>query len=180
MKTNLFLVISLAAIIIWSCSSQSDKRSKENTGNVLVQESDGTLTLPLENAVCYSNLEDPSSNTAEWSVAISQAGRYSIWLSSATTDTTDFSFAKSVKINLQDNQIDLKPEGNKIIRNSSEVRHPFYRADLKIGTFYFPEPGDYYIQVISDKILAKGQGPGNSQSDDKTRLLSLYLSPVTR
>ncbi len=181
MKTNLFLLISLAAIIVWACSCQSDKKGMRNAGNLLVQEADGTLTLPLENAACYSNPEDPSYNTAEWSVNISTAGRYSIWLSSATTDTTDFSFARTVKVSLQDNQIELKPEGKKqIIRNSSEVNHPFYRADLQIGTFFFQEPGDYYIQVISDKIIAKGQGPGNSQTPDKTRLLSLYLSPVTR
>ena len=180
MKTNLFVSVSLALIFIWSCTGQKDRKGAEVAGNAAVQEADGTLSLPLENAVYYSNLEDPSSNTAEWSVAISRAGRYSIWMSSATTDTTDFSYVRSFKINLQDTQIDLKPEDNKIIRNSADVNHPYYRADLKIGNFFFPEPGDYYIQVISDKILAKGQGPGNSQSDDKTRLLSLYLSPVTR
>lgn len=179
MKTNLFLLIFLAVMAVWSCVSRTDRKGIDGSGSAVVQP-DGTLTLPLENAVCYSNLDDPSSNTAEWSVAIPNTGRYTIWLSSATTDTTDFSFVRSVKVNLQDTQIDLKPEDNKIIRNSSEVNHPYYKADLKIATFFFPEPGDYYIQVISDKITSNGESPGEVKSYYNTRLLSLYLSPYSR
>ena len=38
------------------------------------RKSDGTLALNIENATCYSDVVNPSSNTAEWNVVVSKTG----------------------------------------------------------------------------------------------------------
>lgn len=176
MKTNLFVSIFIASAIICSCNSRSDNKTDKSSENFILQQPDGTLTLRLEKAVYYNNDDDPSGNTAEWNVTITKTGRYNVWLSSATRDTTDLNYTKDVKVNLQDNPLEASKEINRIIRNSDEVRHPYYQADSFMGSFFVQEPGEYYVQVISEKIMSEE----NRKEADNIRLMSVLLTPQTR
>ncbi len=153
MKSKLFAIVGFISLLIWSCGTKSDRNNV--TENSVIQQEDGTLSLNMEKATCYNDEVNPSSNTAEWNVVVSKPGRFNVWLSSATKDTTDLSYMNSVKISLLDNQLEVDPACDKIVRNSNEVSYPYYRADSYMGSFYISEPGQYNIQVISEKVLPR-------------------------
>ncbi len=177
MKSKLF-AIGMAALFVWSCGTRSDKNNVPE--NAVVQQEDGTLALNLDKATCYNDAVNPSSNTAEWNVVVSKPGRFKVWLSSATKDTTELSYINSVKVSLLDNQLEVDPACDKIVRNSDEVSYPYYRADSYMGSFYISEPGEYNIQVISEKVLPKEAMNDVSSGPADTRLMSVILTPNTR
>jgi hypothetical protein len=158
---------------------ESKKDSKESENRILQQE-DGIVSLNLDKAGFYCDLADPSNNTADWNVVISKPGRFKVWLSSATKDTLDLNYADSVRISLLDNQLLVKPSCDKIVQNSSEVNYPYFRADSYMGTVYFSEPGEYNIQVISEKVTAKTARSQNTSVADDTKLMSVILTPGIR
>jgi hypothetical protein len=177
-KTIAFIVAGL--MFMWACGDRSGLKETLNDGNTILQQEDGSLALNLEKAACYNDEVNPASNTAEWKVAISKPGRFKVWLSSATKDTTDLSYVNSVKIALIDSFLEADPACDKIIRDSNEVSWPYYRADSYMGSFYIQEAGVYNIQVISEKILPReAMNQIHSQADD-TRLMSVLLTPITR
>ncbi len=176
---RLFFVVGMAAMLGISCS-HGENSGDAKDGNLVMQQDNGTVLLQLDKAECYSDETDPSSNTAEWKVAISKAGRYKIWLSSATKDTMNLSYIYKIKVNLQDNQLDIKPEYNKIIQDSDEVQYPYFQADSYMGTFYVPEPGEYVIQIISELVVSQESGSGIAGLSDDIRLMSLVLTPSSR
>lgn len=181
MNIRTLLYSGLASVLLFSCTSGNGK--KVNPGaesNVVLQQEDGTLILKLEKAACYSDVNDPASNTAEWNVVISTPGRYSVWLSSATTDTLDLNYTNTVKVNFLDNQLEVDPACDRIVKNSEDVSYPYYRADSYMGSFYVMEPGEYNIQVISEKIVSKELRNETAYLSDNTRLVSLSLAPVKR
>lgn len=178
MSKTLFAIVGLAALLVWSCGNQS--QNKNNADNAVIQQEDGTLSLNLENATCYNDEVNPSSNTAEWNVVVSKPGRFKVWLSSATKDTTDLSYRNTVKISLLDNELEADPACDKIVKNSGEVSYPYFRADSYMGSFYISEPGEYNIQIISEKVLPKEAMNDISSKPDDTRLMSVILTPNTR
>lgn len=181
MKIHTLLCVGLASVLLFSCSSNSgNKTNSKPESDVVLQQEDGTITLNLEKAACYSDVNDPSSNTAEWNVLISTPGRYSVWLSSATKDTLDLNYTNTVKVNFLDNQLEVDPECDRIVKNSEDVSYPFYRADSYMGSFYVMEPGEYNIQVISEKIISKEQRNETAYLSDNTRLVALSLAPIKR
>jgi hypothetical protein len=148
--------------------------------NIILQGEDGTISLKLDKAACYSDITDPASNTAEWEVSISKPGRYKVWLSSATRDTLALKYANSVKIRFLDNQLEVNPICDKVIPNSSDISYPYYRADSYMGSFYIQDPGVYNMQVISEKVLSKEMREQTASLTDTTRLMSVILIPLTR
>ncbi len=180
MKSNIFVCIGLFSFFLFGCSNHSDRKGVMSGENIIVQEEDGTISLELDNAACYSDVTDPSSNTAEWEMSITKPGRYKVWLSSATRDTLALKYANSVKIQLLDNQIEVIPICDKVIQNSRDISFPYYRADSYMGSFYIQEPGVYNIQVISEKVLSKEMRAQTASLTDTTRLLSVVLVPMTR
>jgi hypothetical protein len=161
-----------------SCGKKSVSRNA--SVNAILQDADGTLALNMEKATCYSDMINPSSNTAEWNILVSKPGRFKVWLSSATKDTTDLSYVNSVKISLLDKQLEVNPECDKIVLDSEEVSFPYFRADSYMGSFYISEPGEYSIQLISEKVLSKEALNKRSEGLDETKLMSVILSPITR
>jgi hypothetical protein len=123
---------------------------------------------------------DPSNNTAEWTVAISRAGGYKVWLASATRDTFNLNYSHTVKVNLADSQLVAIPVCDKIIRNSSDVAYPYFRADTYMGSFYVSEPGEYNIQVISEKVVPETEPGVTEVVSGKSRMLAIILSPNDR
>lgn len=178
MKGRFITVIMLNIMLLWSCGNFSGKDMADSS-NIIHQQPDGSYALQLEEAAFYNDDFNPSSNTAEWRVRISEPGRYQVWLSSATRDTTDLSYPNSVRISFLDNQLEADPACDKIIENSSDVTFPYFRADSYMGTFYFGEPGEYYIQVVSEKVVPF-EALNQSQQLPDTKLISVILTPMTR
>jgi hypothetical protein len=177
MRRKLFVLTGLGIMLLWSCGDKTGDRASENT---ILQGSDGTLLLNLEKAVCYNDETNPASNTAEWNIRISKPGRFKVWLSSATKDTTSLNYKNSVRIFLMDNLLEGNPACDKIVLNSKEVTYPYYKADSYMGTFYISEPGDYTIQLVSEKVLPHEALNNFNGGPDETRLMSVMLTPNTR
>jgi len=152
----------------------------QEADNRIIQQQDGTVSLKLEKAACYSDAVNPSNNTADWNVVISKPGRFKVWLSSATKDTADLSYSSSVKVNILDDHLEVTPAIDKVVTNSDDVPDSYYRADSYVGSFYVPEPGEYNIQVISDKVIAKNAGSKNNPQIDDTILMSVLITPAIR
>jgi hypothetical protein len=180
MKTNLLLSIVCFSLCLLSCNNQTDKKGLTSGNNTILQEADGSISLKLEKAACYSDANDPSSNTAEWTMSISKPGRYNLWLSSATRDTLVLNYQNTVKVSFLDRQLEVDPVCDKVVQNSEGISFPFFRADSFMGSFFIQEPGDYNIQVISEKIMPVEMLEKTASLSDTTRFMSLFLVPNTR
>jgi hypothetical protein len=178
MSRKILTLASLVVLLVWSCGKRSD--SGTVSVNTVLQGEDGTLALKIDRATCYNDAVNPSSNTAEWNFVVSKPGTFKVWLSSATKDTTHLKYINSVKISLLDKQLEVNPECDKVVLNSGDVSYPYFRADSFVGSFYISEPGEYSIQVISEKVLTKEAMNRNSSGTDDTRLMSVILTPMTR
>jgi hypothetical protein len=181
MKKVLFVwVVLIGVTLIVSCSN--GVRSDENVvaENKVLQQKDGTISLKIDRAECYHDMVNPSSNTAEWDIVVSKSGRYDVWLSSATVDTTDLKYKDSVLLSIRDNRFEAIPIVNKVVQNSTEVSRPYYQADSFMGSLYIQDTGVYSVQVISDRILPKNFRQGGSSSDDLTKILAVSLTPAKR
>jgi hypothetical protein len=173
-------LIGLAVIPFWSCGHLSSTKVSHEAENRIVQQNDGTISLILDKAACYSDKTNPSNNTADWNIVISKPGRFKVWLTSATKDTSVLKYANSVRISLLDDQLEANPGCDKIVRNSSDVHYPYFRADSYMGSVYVSEPGEYNIQLISEKVIARAAESNNSSLPDDTKLMSVVLTPTTR
>jgi hypothetical protein len=173
-----FLSVTVVFLISYSCNYSGKKVAASDSK--IKQLEDGTINLHIEKAACYHDKKNPASNTAEWNIIISKPGRFKVWLSSATIDTMDLKYDNSVKISLQDERLDVKPVGDKIVLNTSDVKYPYFRADSFMGTFYVQEPGEYSLQVISEKVIAQRGDNQSGNGIDHTRLISVFLTPMTR
>lgn len=181
MRRRVFIwVILIMVMAAYSCSNTSKKNQAGITGveKKILQKEDGTISLMLEKADCYSDVVHPSSNTAEWNVLVSKSGRYNVWLSSATKDTNDLHYSNAVMFSFDDKRLQAHPECDKVVRNSSDVSYPYFRADSFMGLLYIQDTGLYNIQVISDKILPEANIDAGSAGSENTKLLSVFLTPI--
>ncbi|HRR16675.1 MAG TPA: hypothetical protein P5320_08105, partial [Bacteroidales bacterium] len=119
-------------------------------------------------------------NTAEWSIKITKPGRYGVWLVSAAKDTMNLGYRAPVTIDINGERLEVKPVGNKIVRNAGNVKSPYYRADSYAGTFYVQNPGEYNVQVISEKIIALDNRKNWQNEPVNTMLMSVMLTPMSR
>ena len=167
-------------LLTFSCGNSGNKSEKTagDDGHKVKQLDDGTINLQIDKAFCYNNKSDPSYNAAEWNIIVTRPGRYEVWLSSATIDTVDLQYTNMVTISLQDKQLNVRPVSNKIVLNSSSVRYPYYRADSYMGEFYIQDPGEYSVQLISEKVIAKSDTVSGSGVLDHTRVMSVFMTPM--
>lgn len=172
-----FTIIVFILSISISCNNSSNSNGKAEK---ITQQADGTISLLLEKASLYNCESNPANNTAEWNFIVSRPGRYGVWLSTATTDTMDLRYSSSVKISLQDERIEAKPVGNKIVLNANDVKYPYYRADSYMGTFYIEQAGEYSIQVINEKVISVDKKQDSDNNSNSTRMMSVVLTPMTR
>ena len=175
-RVSIACFIALALIPVWSCRHTENIKVVKETENRILQQEDGTVSLKLDKAGRYCDQVNPSNNTADWDIVISKPGRFKVWLSSATKDTSNLKYGNPVKISLLDDQLEVKPLADRIVLNSDEVQYPYFRADSYVGSVYVSEPGEYNLQVISDKVIVRTPG-AVSQAD--TELLSVLLTPTT-
>jgi hypothetical protein len=181
MRSKLLMLSAFAAIThFYSCKSAGNENITSNylSDNKILQKEDGTISLELQEAACYSDMEDPSGNTAEWDVVISKTGRYDVWLSSFTKDSTNLNYKNSVKVSVDDTRIEAHPEVDKIVDNSSDGDLRYYTAGSFMGSMFIQDTGLLSFQVISEKILPKDYNwnNGNANKDD-SKLISIHLTP---
>lgn len=169
-------------LLLYSCHNTGEQKESGDkiVQNKILQQSDGTISLKVDKADCYQDLANPSSNTAEWNVVVSKSGRFNVWLSSATKDTTDLKYDNSVMLSILDNRIEVRPACDKIVHNSSDVTYPYFRADSFLGSLYIQDTGLYNIQIISEKIVPKEIKKAISSGSESSKLLSVFLTPVSR
>ena len=181
MKKNLLVVMMMiVVVIVYSCNNNNGQKNAVNktAQNTIKQQKDGTISLKVDKAECYHDLVNPSSNTAEWNFVVSKSGRFNVWLSSATKDTTNLQYKNKVMLSLLDNRLEVKPGCDKIVHNSGDVSYPYFRADSFIGSLYIQDTGLYYIQVVSEKILPQDSKNDKSSSAENTKFLSVFLTPI--
>jgi hypothetical protein len=183
MKRELFSWMVLIGVALFvSCNNavRSDENRNMVAENRILQQKDGTISLKIDNAECYHDVANPSSNTAEWNVVVSKSGRYDIWLSSVTKDTTDLKYKNSVLLSIRDNRFETIPIVNRVVQNSGDVPRPFYQADSFMGSLYIQDTGIYNVQVISDKVLPVNFRDNGTSPGDQTKILSVSLTPAKR
>jgi len=143
-----------------------------------VKEDNGSgFTLLLKDASLLQVDSNPEYNTAEWSFTVKQPGRYDIWLSSLTCDTSNVLFASDVTITAGDTRIEKKPVSDQIITDDASVKSPWVRADSHMGSVFFSEPGEYQVQVISDRVVPSASEEKTAKTNNQTLIKSLILKP---
>ena len=181
MKNDFFAwMVLLGVTLIVSCNNggRSDENRNIVAENRIWQQKDGTISLKIDKAECYHDIINPSSNTAEWNMVVSKSGRYDVWLSSATKDTTDLKYKSSVLLSIRDNRFETLPIVNRVVQNSSDVPRSYYKADSFMGSLYIQDTGVYSVQVISDKVLPVDIKGSASSPDGQTKIVSVSLTPV--
>lgn len=176
MRRKIFALLIAGVIALsYSCSNSGKEYSMGNQIPIdqILQEQDGTISLDVDQADTYSDASNPSDNTAEWNVKVSKSGRFNVWLSSMTNDSTNLNYKDSVRVSVMDNKsLEALPSVSKIIGNSTDVSMP-YRADSFIGSLYIRDTGLVSIQVVSEKILPKKE----SSDIHDSKLVSVILTP---
>ena len=181
MRKGLLIWVTLIGIATVMSCKPTVKASDESTPvDKVKQDKDGTISLKVEKASTYRDMDNPSSNTAEWNVVVSKSGRFNVWLSSATKDTTDLKYKNSVLLSIRDNRIEKRPGCDKIIQNSSDVSYPYFRADSFMGSLYIQDTGLINVQIISEKIVTENGKVNGNSTPENSKLLSVFLTPATR
>ena len=147
----------IVLVMVLSMVSCKDNKGTDGTKpvgkNERISGHDGGVTLFIENADLMQVDSNPAYNTAEWSFKVDKPGRFDVWLSSITSDTSRLLYADNVTITAGDTRIEKVPVGDEIVTDDKNVRSPWFRADSHMGSVFFSEAGEYQIQVISDRVL---------------------------
>jgi len=178
MKRMKYLLLLALLIIAGGCGGPGDSVNRQTEPDI-EQQADGKVILDLRKAYLLQDSLHPDMNTAEWSFSIKSKGRYELWLSSFTKDTMDLKYESPVIIYFQDKRIQARPVGNQIIADDGGSSREYFRADSKLGSVYIDNPGNYNIQVVSDKVRPYETGL-TSMGSRHTELRSLILKPMTR
>lgn len=177
MKRKIIFFISVTGISLF-VSCNNTQPITQPTAEAIKQQEDGTISLRLDKADFYVDMDDRSDNSAEWNVVVLKSGRYNVWITSATLDTTDLKYKNPVMVNVQDKMIAAHPDCDKIFANSKDVPYPYFRADSFLGSLYLPDTGQFYIQVTSENIMPGDLNVSGSSESDTTKLISVSFEPV--
>ncbi len=136
------------------------------------------VVLLIADADLIQVRDNPQYNTAEWLFTVKKPGRYDVWLSSLTSDSTKLYYADNVIITAGDSRLTKKPISDEIVLDDNSVRKPWYRADSHMGSIFFSKPGEYQIQVISDKVKPLSSSITDISLEKQTLINSLILKPL--
>jgi hypothetical protein len=175
-KTGVILLIGMTALV--SCNNNKGANESKIAGNNdKITGRDGGVTFLIENADLIQVDSNPQYNTAEWNFEVKEPGRYDVWLSSITCDTSHLLFADNVTITAGDTRLEKKPIGDEIIIDDKSIKSPWFRADSHMGSVFFSKPGEYQIQVISDRVVPHSSDPSKVSIDEHTLINSLIFKP---
>lgn len=183
MERKIFILLILVGMgFVCSCNNSSKKTEAgdHRIGAAIKQQNDGLISLNIDKSDRYSDMTNPTGNTAEWKVVVSKSGRYNVWISSATKDTNDLRYKDKVRVSLQDLNVEAYPACDKIILNSTDVSYPWFRADSFIGSMFIENPGVFPVQIISEQIVPGDYQIHNNSAAEHSRLLAVYLTPASR
>lgn len=171
---GLVVAVAMTACNDTGSSGKAGKKAKaENTSG----QAEGVV-LRISDAALIQVDSNPQYNTAEWHFTVNKAGRYDVWLSSLTSDTTFLQFADSVIITAGDSRITGRPVGDEIITDDGSVKAPWYRANSHMGSVFFSKPGEYQVQVISDRVEKLSSDLSDLSVDKGILINSLILKPI--
>jgi len=173
-KLGLFWLI--VAVVAFSCKNSSVRSVAANDTKATAA-AESSVSLKIEDAALVEDENDPDSNTAEWSFKVDHAGRYEVWLSSVTRDTLNMGFDTVVTITAGDSRLEKLPLGDKIIADATNAEGYRFKAESEMGSVFFNAPGDYTIQIISEKIKSPAD-KNISAEKEMTLIKSLILRPV--
>ena len=174
-------LVSLAGLAgLTSCRNDGTHTGPEANGNTEsygVQENGVELLITKADLIQVDN--NPQYNTAEWLFTVNKPGRYDVWLSSLTCDTLQLRYADNVIITAGDSRLAKRPVSDQVVTDDKSVKKPWYRADSHMGSVFFGKPGEYQIQVISDRVEPHGSDNSDLNVDKHTLINSLILKPMT-
>ncbi len=160
-----------------SCGNEGKNNSANDKGNGDVAARGEGVVLLIADADLIEVDGNPQYNTAEWVFRVEKPGRYDVWLSSLTLDTTRLRFAENVVITAGETKLAKKPSGDQIVTEDESVKEPWFRADSHMGSIFFSKPGEYPVQVISDRVEAHGNDLSQLSLDEHTIINSVILKP---
>jgi hypothetical protein len=172
--------ITLVLLVsITSCKQDGTRDSdKDKNASDRSVTTDNGVTLLIKDADLMQVDSNPEYNTAEWLLTVKKPGRYDVWLSSLTCDTLNLQFADNVTITAGDSRLTKKPVGDEIVTDDKSVKGPWYRADSHMGSIFFSTPGEYQVQIISDKVVPHSSDLSRISVDKHTLINSLILKPM--
>lgn len=174
--------VLLGLVIIYPMTACNDtggagKESMKARAEKSAGQAEG-VTLLISDAALIQIDSNPQYNTAEWHFTVHKAGRYDVWLSSLTCDTTHLNFVDSVVITAGDTRLTGRPVGDEIVTEDMSVKEPWYRADSHMGSIFFSKPGEYQVQVISDRVEKLSADISDLNVNKQTLINSLILKPT--
>lgn len=175
-KIGVFAVIVFMAFT--SCKENGAVKENKSGNNDKTFGIEGGVTLSIQDADLIEVDSNPQYNTAEWHFTVKEAGRYDVWLSSLTCDTSHLLFADNVTITAGDSRLEKRPVGDEIVTNDKSVKSPWFRADSHMGSIFFSAPGEYQVQVISDRVLPHPSDPSGISIEKHTIINSLIFKPM--
>lgn len=171
--------VAFAAIIgLSACKHDGNNSGTEERGKA-----DGAregIVLLLADADLIQVDGNPQYNTAEWIFSVDKPGRYDIWLSTLTKDTLQLQFEDNVVITAGETRVAKKPIRDQIVTEDKSVKEPWFRADSHMGSVFFPKPGEYPVQVISDKVEPHGADISQLSTEENIHINSVILKPKGR
>jgi hypothetical protein len=171
-------VFALVALMSMTGCKDNKSTADNKSGKSDRPTREGGVTLLIADADLIEVDSNPRYNTAEWNFTVKDAGRYDVWLSSLTCDTAHLRFNDLVTITAGDERIEKKPVGDEIVTDDKSVMEPWYRADSHMGSIFFKEPGEYQVQVISDRVIPHSSDLSKLSVDKHTLINSLILKPM--
>ncbi len=105
MRRKFFVeIVMIVVVFCFSCNNtvKQTEDKKLIAENRILQREDGTISLRVDKAVCYSNKLNPSNNTAEWDVVVLKSGLFNIQVISEKIlppdNNDEFSIAENTKL----------------------------------------------------------------------------------
>lgn len=168
------IVLAIAAFLdLASCKNDNNHNGRNNSSAANGE----SIVLNITEAELIQVDDKPQYNTAEWLFSVEEPGRYDVWLSSLTVDTTQLLFAENVIITAGETKLEKKPVGDRIVTEDGSASGPWFRADSHMGSVFFSKPGEYQVQVISDRVEPHGTDISQLSLDKHTLINSVILKP---
>ncbi len=177
MKVKLNTAVVLAVATVIALASCKRDGNNGNEGKDAAKAGSEGIVLKLAEAELIEVENNPQYNTAEWVFKVDKPGRYDVWLSSLTLDTLQLHFTGDVIITAGDSKIVKKPVSDRVVTEDKSVTGPWFRADSHMGSIFFSKPGEYQVQVISDRVEPHSSDLSQLSIDKQTLINSLIMKP---
>ena len=180
MKRIFFAAVVLGVVVfsgLTSCKHDTSLNGQEGKNRRGAAVEGEAVVLSIGEAELIEVDDNPQYNTAEWLFKVEKPGRWDVWLSSLTVDTTQLHFAENVIITAGETKLEKKPVSDRIVLGDRSITGPWYRADSHMGSVFFSKPGEYQVQVISDKVEPHSSDLSQLSIAKHTLINSVILKP---